>query len=470
MFMDQFSDFMIVVLLAAAVVSGLVGDFRDTLAIVVIVLLNAVIGFVQELRAQRAMASLRHMAATSALVLRGGERLPLPATELVPGDVVLLEAGNVVAADLRLIEAVQLKLDEALLTGEACTVEKHCAPLPAAALADLPLGDRVNMAFKGTIVSYGRGSGIVVASGMGTELGKIATLLDNGQELRTPLQKRLAGFGQRLGLAVLAICAIIFTVGLLRGEAPVLMFLTAVSLAVAAIPEALPAVVTISLALGARKMVQQHALIRRLPAVETLGSVTYICSDKTGTLTQNKMRVQELHAADTVLRDWTAAQPQEPWRSLFAALALCNDASADRHGKLCGDPTEVALYQAALDAGHDKTALERSAVRVFELPFDAQRKCMTTFHQSARRPGRLHQGRTGNAARLLQQHLQRAGPSRAAGRGDSGQRAAHGGGRPARAGSGAARLAGTAASGGCRDDRARPDVRRAGRHDGPAAA
>jgi len=377
---DQFSDFMIVILLAAAVVSGLVGDLKDTLAIVVIVLLNAAIGFVQELRAQRAMASLRQMAATAALVLRAGERVPVPAAELVPGDLVLLEAGNVVPADLRLIEVAQLKLDEALLTGEASTVEKHCEPLPA---GNLPLGDRFNMGFKGTIVSYGRGSGVVVATGMATELGKIAALLDSGEELRTPLQKRLAAFGRRLGLAVLAICAIIFMVGLLRGETPLLMFLTAVSLAVAAIPEALPAVVTISLALGARKMVLQHALIRRLPAVETLGSVTYICSDKTGTLTQNKMRVQQLDAAGTLLHDCSDAPAQEPWSSLFAALALSNDAGADRHGKISGDPTEVALYQAARAAGYDKGVLERGAARVFELPFDAQRKCMTTFHQQA---------------------------------------------------------------------------------------
>lgn len=379
MFADQFSDFMILILLAAAVVSGLVGDLKDTLAIVVIVLLNAVIGFVQELRAQRAIASLRKMAATGAMVLRAGERVPIAAAELVPGDVVLLEAGNVVPADLRLIEAAQLKLDESVLTGEASTIEKHCEPLSD--LADVALGERFNMAFKGTTASYGRGSGIVVATGMETELGKIAALLDNRDELRTPLQKRLAEFGRRLGLAVLAICVIIFVVGLLRGETAGLMFLTAVSLAVAAIPEALPAVVTISLALGARKMVLQHALIRRLPAVETLGSVTYICSDKTGTLTQNKMRVQQIEAAGTLLHDWSDAPAQQPWSSLFTALALSNDANADRHGKISGDPTEVALYQAARDAGHDKAALEFSAARVFELPFDSERKCMTTFHQ-----------------------------------------------------------------------------------------
>ena len=378
--LDQFSDFMIVLLLAAAIVSGIIGDLKDTLAIVVIVLLNASIGFVQEIRARQALASLKKMAATSAMVLRGGERLAIPATELVTGDVVLLEAGNVIPADLRLFEAFQLKLDESPLTGEACTVDKHCDPLPA---SNLPLAERVNLAFKGTTVTLGRGSGMVVATGMQTELGKIATLLDESDGQKTPLQKRLAGFGKWLGLAVLAICLIILVVGVLRGEAPVLMFLTAVSLAVAGIPEALPAVVTISLALGARKMVLQQALIRRLPAVETLGSVTYICSDKTGTLTQNKMRVQQLVAAEQVLHEWSAASlpAAEPWPSLLSAMALCNDALAGTHGKIVGDPTEVALYRAALEAGYDRTALERDAPRVFELPFDSGRKCMTSFQR-----------------------------------------------------------------------------------------
>ena len=378
MFLDQFMDFMIMVLAAAAIISGIIGDLKDTLAIIVIVLLNAVIGFVQEVRAERAMAALKKMAAHTATVMRDGERQVIPAPDLVPGDIVHLEAGNVVPADLRLIHAAQLKVDEALLTGEATTVEKSTQAHPA---GDLPLGDRRNMAFKGTTTTYGRGSGIVVATGMGTELGKIATMLDSGETLRTPLQKRLAAFGQKLGLAVLAICAIVFIAGLVRGESLVLMFLTAVSLAVAAIPEALPAVVTISLALGARKMVQQNALIRRLPAVETLGSVTYICSDKTGTLTQNKMRVEELCTVATTLRQGDAPPAQEPWNSLFAALALSNDANRDSHDNTTGDPTEIALYLAALEAGHDKAEMEVATVRVFELPFDSDRKRMTTVHQ-----------------------------------------------------------------------------------------
>lgn len=378
MLLDQFADFMILVLIAAALISGMIGDIEDTLAIVVIVLLNALIGFVQEFRAERAMAALKQMSAASARVLRGGEQLTVPAKELVPGDIVLLEAGNLVPADLRLIEVAQFKVDEALLTGESTTVEKHSATLEN---PELPLADRKNMTYKGTIATYGRGRGVVVATGMATELGKIATLLESSEDIKTPLQKRLTSFGRHLGIVVLVICAIIFVVGLLRGEAPVLMLLTAISLAVAAIPEALPAVVTIALALGAHKMVKQHALIRRLPAVETLGSVTYICTDKTGTLTQNKMHVEELYAGNTASREWGGMAENEPWTSLFTALALSNDAQRSHHGKLIGDPTETALHSVAREAGYDKATLETGAPRLLEVPFDSERKRMTTMHR-----------------------------------------------------------------------------------------
>ncbi|HKJ86930.1 MAG TPA: HAD-IC family P-type ATPase, partial [Gammaproteobacteria bacterium] len=263
MFLDQFKDFMIIVLIAAAVVSGLIGEASDTIAIVVIVVLNAVIGFTQEYRAEKAMAALKRMAAPEAKVTRGGKRSTVPARELVPGDVVALEAGGVVPADVRLVDANQLKVDESPLTGESVAVEKKTSPLKE---KDLPLGDRTNMAYKGTAVTYGRATGVVVATAMETELGSIATMLQEEEEVKTPLQKRLASFGQKLAVAVLVICAVVFGFGILRGEPPLLMLLTAISLAVAAIPEALPAVVTISLAFGARKLVRQNALIRKLPA------------------------------------------------------------------------------------------------------------------------------------------------------------------------------------------------------------
>ena len=375
MLLDQFSDFMILVLIAAAVVSGIVGEPSDTIAIIVIVLLNAVIGFVKEWRAERAMAALRLMAAPSAGVRRDGAVATLPADGLVPGDVVLLEAGNVVPADLRLLEAAQLRVAEAALTGESQPVEKRTEALAEARLA---LGDRGNMAWKGTLVANGRGTGVVVATGLATELGRIARLLDSAEEVKTPLQKRLARFGARLAWAVLAICAIVFAAGLLRGEPPVLMFLTAVSLAVAAIPEALPAVVAISLALGASKMVRQNALIRRLPAVETLGSITYICSDKTGTLTQNRMRAETF---------WVDGGDErvEPWPSLLRALALVTDAAPAADGSLVGDPTEVALLEAAIARGADRAALESQFPRHGELPFDAERKRMATVHADGER-------------------------------------------------------------------------------------
>ncbi len=372
--LDQFADFMIIVLIVAAVISGVIGEPADTIAIITILVLNAVIGFVQEYRAERAMAALKRIAAPNASVLRAGQRVTIPAHELVPGDVALLEAGNVVPADLRLTEAIRLKVNEAALTGESVPVDKSIAPV---AEADAPLGDRRNMAYKGTLVSYGRGRGIVVATGMATELGRIAALLAAEEDVKTPLQKRLASFGGRLAMMVLAICAIIFVTGLLRGEPPVLMFLTAVSLAVAAIPEALPAVVTISLALGAYRMVQQNALIRRLPAVETLGSITYICSDKTGTLTENRMRVEARYADGELTRPDTAAGVAG--RRLLTAIALCNDAIATAR-EVTGDPTEVALFEAAARAGFEKAALERESPRLAELPFDSERKRMTTFH------------------------------------------------------------------------------------------
>ena len=289
MLLGQFRDVMILVLLAAAGVSAVVGELQDTIAILVIVLLNAIIGTVQEFRAERAVAALRQMATPESLVMRDGTARIVPAAALVVGDVVLLEAGNQVPADLRLLESEELQVDESMLTGESQPVGKDVASLGDDAVA---LGDRRNLAFKSSLITRGRSLGVVVATGTSTEIGQIAALLSDESGTRTPLQVRLARFGRYLAMAVLAICAVVFVAGLLQGQPGVLMFLTTVSLAVAAIPEALPAVVTISLALGARKLILEKALVRNLPAVETLGSVTFICTDKTGTLTENRMSVE----------------------------------------------------------------------------------------------------------------------------------------------------------------------------------
>ncbi len=377
MLASQFTDFMILVLVAAAVIAGFVGEPQDAIAIVVIVFLNGIIGFVQEYRAERAMAALKQMASPQARVIRDGRAGLVDATALVPGDLVELEAGNILPADLRLTELAALKVDESALTGESQPVDKQLAVMQE---ADLPLGDRLNLAYKGTIVTCGRARGLVVATGMRTELGKIAALL-SGEAGKTPLQKRLARFGQTLAAGVLAICAIIFVAGWLRGEPPLVMLLTAISLAVAAIPEALPAVVTISLALGAARMVKQNALIRRLSAVETLGSVTYICSDKTGTLTQNRMRLDCVRAAGETRPALSGAEAS-PWRELGLAMVLCNDAVADADGKLAGDPTETALLEAARSTGLDRETLRGTLPRLAEIPFDSGRARMSTLHRA----------------------------------------------------------------------------------------
>jgi Ca2+-transporting ATPase len=375
MFLEQFRDFMILIHIGAAIVAGAIGDLSDTLVILTIVIINAIVGFVQEYRAEKAMAALKQMASPVATVVRAGGLMKIPSAELVPGDVVLLEAGMVVPADMRLMEAVQLKVEEAALTGESLSVEKGVAPIPD---ADVPLADRLNMVFKGTVISYGRGKGLVVATGMETELGKIASMLQDEEDVKTPLQKRLAVFGRKLALAVLIICAVVFGMGLLRDEPPLLMLLTAISLAVAAIPEALPAVITISLALGAKKMVKQNALVKKLPAVETLGSVTYICSDKTGTLTVNRMTVEEIWAGGRLTG--TDRADAQRLNDLFTGLALSNDARESHEGHVMGDPTEAALLEAAKKRGFDKSTLEGTLPRISEIPFDSDRKAMTTIH------------------------------------------------------------------------------------------
>ena len=364
-FLAQFKDLMIIVLLVAAGIAGLVGDLTDTLIILAIVVVNAVIGVVQEYRAERAMEALRRMAAPTATVLRGGSQQNIPAGDLVPGDRVLLEAGQVVPADLRFTECHGLRMQEAALTGESNDTDKHPGELSG---DDLPLGDRTNMGFKGTVVAKGRGRGLVVATGMRTEMGRIASLLDRADEA-TPLQKRMATFGKSISIGVLAICALLFTVGYLRGGDPMTLLLTSISLAVAAIPEALPALMSVSLALAAARMVRKRALIRRLSAVETLGSVTYICTDKTGTLTQNRMRVEQVYSG-----------PGDVDLLLLVAMALSNDVVLDGEGKPVGEGTELALFEHAATAGTVKAELLRTMPRIAEVPFDAVRKCMSTIH------------------------------------------------------------------------------------------
>jgi Ca2+-transporting ATPase len=372
--LSQFTDLMMLILLGAAAISVAISELTDTIVIVAIVLLNAAIGFVQEYRAERAMAALKALAAPAASVVRGGVPRDEPAKHLVPGDVVRVEAGAIVPADLRILDTASLRIDEAALTGESVPVDKTHGPLDA---EDLALGDRRNIAHKGTQVTYGRGTGVVIATGMRTELGKIAGLLQKTPLVETPLQRRLGAFGRWLALVVLAICAIVFAAGLLRGEPALPMLLTALSLAVAAIPEALPAVVSVSLALGARKMARQRALVRRLPAVEALGSVTAICSDKTGTLTANEMRA-ERYWCDGETRSSPGAS--SAWRTLVLAMTVSNDATADERGETAGDPTEVALLRAAMAAGSDAAAERARFARVDEIPFDSGRRCMSTLH------------------------------------------------------------------------------------------
>lgn len=378
---EQWAELMTWILLAAAVLSLWLGDTLDAWVIGGIVMVNSAIGITQAWRADQALASLARLAAVQATVLRTGCIRQIPAQQLVPGDVVLLEAGSQVPADLRLFEVQQLRVDESALTGESVTVAKHAAAMPESRVA---LGERLNMAYKGTSATHGRARGLVVATGAQTELGHIAHLLDRHPQRSTPLQRRLTVFGQRLSLAVLGICTLIFGLGVWRGEPAWAMLLVAVSLAVAAIPEALPAVVTVLLALGARRMVSVHALVRRLPAVETLGSVTTICADKTGTLTQNRMRAECVwQGSEPAWREGLGARPDA---ELARALALCNDAlpASGRDAQAWrGDPTETALLDLACDSGLDVLAARAAAPRVAELPFDAERKRMSTVHRVA---------------------------------------------------------------------------------------
>ena len=363
LFLRQFTEFMTLILIAAAILSGIMGDKLDTIIILAIVFLNSIVGFVQEFQAEKAMEALKKMSLTYTQVLRNGYYEMVSSTELVTGDIVSMEAGNVVPADIRLTETYSFRVDESSLTGESVAIDKNSNSIFE---KELPLGDQNNMAFKGTLVTNGRAIGIVVATGMQTELGKIATLLQD-KETTTPLQLRMKFFGKKLSYIILLICALLFISGLIQGEEPYKILLLSISLAVAAIPEALPALITISLSKGAAKLAKKNALVRKLPAVETLGSVTYICTDKTGTLTQNRMKV--------------IAKKQFS-ENLNTCMALNHDIRLDEFNKPFGESTELALVQNTLEeiALDSYLSIQNEHPRILEIPFDSQRKCMSTLH------------------------------------------------------------------------------------------
>ncbi|MEN2774779.1 calcium-translocating P-type ATPase, PMCA-type [Acetivibrio clariflavus] len=374
-FLEQLKDPMIIVLLVAAVISGLASELVDSIIIMVVVVLNSILGVVQEGKAEKAIEALQKMSSPYSKVRRNGQVMQIKSEEIVPGDIVLLEAGDSVPADMRIIEASSLKIEEASLTGESVPIEKTALAIPAKD-KDIPLGDRVNMAYMGTNVVYGRGEGVVINTGMATEMGKIANIISNTDEEKTPLQKKLASLSKVLSVVVLGICIFIFAFGVLRnggfhGGHVLETFLMAISLAVAAIPEGLVAVVTIVLSIGVTKMSKRNSIIRKLTAVETLGCTQVICSDKTGTLTQNKMTVVETYTLGDV-------------EQLAISMALCNDASLSEDGKeVIGEPTESALVRFAYDSGKNKNELVKLLPRVAEAPFDSVRKMMSTVHKES---------------------------------------------------------------------------------------
>ena len=399
LFLGQFKDFMILILAAAAVISGIVGDLTDTIIILVIIVLNAVLGFVQEYRAEKTMESLKKLTETQTKVIRDGQTVTVFSKELVPGDVVVLEAGNMVPADIRLIETFSLKIDESSLTGESVAIDKISEPLSEDHLAP---GDQLNMAFKGTLITNGRAMGLVVATGMATEIGKIADLLQEDAPI-TPLQQRMQRFGKVISYLILAICALLFLAGLARGEDVFQVLLLSVSLAVAAIPEALPALITIALSLGAGRLAKKRALIRKLPAVESLGSVSYICTDKTGTLTQNKMTVVRMDA-----------NPENPFSQTFSNLqlgmGLCHDVVITQQGIPAGEATELALVERLLQEipKEHYRILEKKFPRIGEIPFDSTRKRMSTLHQFGDQVLVLCKGASESIAMILKDQNQAA--------------------------------------------------------------
>ena len=383
-FLEQFKDFMIIVLIMAALISGIVGYMQgegvtDSIIIMIVVIVNAIIGVAQENKAEKSLESLKKLSSYSAKVIRNGKLLVVASRELVPGDLVVLETGDYVPADIRLIEAVNLKSQESSLTGESVPVEKYVNTIQA---ENVGIGDRTNMVFSSSLITYGRGKGIVVDTGMNTEVGKIAGILNNTEKIDTPLQQRLNKLGKTLGITSLAICAMIFAIGMFQGKQALDMFMTAVSLAVAVIPEGLAAVSTIVLAIGVQRMVKKHAIVKKLPAVETLGSASVICSDKTGTLTKNQMTVQKLFYNGKIINieeiNTNIVNPE--LEKLVNIAMLCNDTKVGENKKLAGDPTETALVAMGFKLDFTPAAFEQMP-RVYEIPFDSERKLMTTVHK-----------------------------------------------------------------------------------------
>lgn len=382
-FLEQFKDFMIIVLIIAAIVSGVVGvlegeGITDTIIILIVVIVNAIIGVAQENKAEKSLEALQKLSAHASKVIRNGNLVVVPSRDLVPGDLVVLETGDYVPADLRIIEAVNLKSQESALTGESVPVEKTTEPIAE----EVGVGDRTNMLFSSSLITYGRGKGIVAETGMNTEVGKIAEIINSSEEGTTPLQEKLNKLGKTLGIAALAICVIIFIIGTLYGKEPIHMFMTAVSLAVAAIPEGLAAVSTIVLAIGVQRMVKKNAIVKKLPAVETLGSASVICSDKTGTLTQNKMTVQKVYVDNKIMNmeNLSIVEPESDLEKLVYISMLCNDTKVGENNELTGDPTETALVDMGMKMDINVPKIF-SIDRLQEIPFDSSRKLMTTVHK-----------------------------------------------------------------------------------------
>ena len=374
-FLEQYKDFLVIILIVAAIVSGILGETESAIVILIVITINAILGTVQTVKAEQSLNSLKAMSAPEAKVVRGGDVVKIPSHQVTMGDIVMLEAGDYVPADGRILENASLKVDESALTGESLGVEKTEEPIEG----EVPLGDRTNMVFSGSFVSYGRGSFLVTGIGMDTEVGKIASLLKTTSEKKTPLQMNLDNFGQKLSILILVFCGILFGISVIRGESAADAFLFAVALAVAAIPEALSSIVTIVLSFGTQKMAKEHAIIRKLQAVEGLGSVSVICSDKTGTLTQNKMTVENYYVEGKEIAADAIDLDDDAQKQLLRHSILCND-STNKNGEEIGDPTETALINLGDKLGRPAEAVREKYPRCSEVPFDSDRKMMSTLH------------------------------------------------------------------------------------------